>query len=607
MLNQDVLHNLEASDELRIARRQLEKIDGYSLVQDFLWNEVLRKWYLVFKISLNLPESEFVTRETEWYLFADDEYPGGDISILPSNENGISSTFQHQEYNLRSDKLDWKSGKICLTETQGSWGRKQYLKEPRSVNLRLKWHVERCLQWIIAASNNTLTEVDDPFELPPFPPRSNVHLVFDEDEASFNNWNSVNTNSGTFEAVRFNRSVDLFLIRHFTVNSCQFKLPWGTRITSLEQEVRYGIWCLIDDIPVLSPWKIPTSFAELKTILQKQNVDLSRLLYDECQTLRKEGRIPSFVLLGFPVAKKIGEKPSLIHWFGFNFPKLPVVNGFRPDCPELINTQIKIASQNNKNIKWICTENWNTKQLNSRGRLKQDISELKILLIGAGSVGSVFIQALVRLGVLNVEVLDMDIVQAGNMSRHILTLNSIGLKKAEALSNHLNGIFPAVKSTFENATLKEVLQKNKNYLTTFDIVIDATGSDDVLKQIGDKLDDGQKFFFVSVSTGYLADSFYLYTRPVNENNRLLDDFNTKIEKWLMIDSQKSSGDEEIIEGVGCWHPLFPARIDDIQMLTGAAIKFFEKQIIQGKQAKLTVISKIYDDHGNFTGLNMSDE
>lgn len=607
MLNQDVLHNLEASDKLRKARRQLEKIQGYSLVQDFLWNEVLRKWYLVFKISLDIPESKFVPKETQWFLFADDDFPDGDIWIIPSKENGITSTFQHQEYNLKDDKLEWTSGKICLTETQGSWGRKQYLKEPRNVNLRLKWHVERCKQWIVAASNNTLVEDADPFELPPFPPRSNTHLIFNEDEVSFSDWRNMNKNSGSFEAVRFSASVDLFLIKHYNVNGYEFKVPWGNRIDNLDQEIRYGIWHLIDEIPVLPPWQIPLSFAELKSIFEKQSVALYRFLYDECRNLRKEGKMPSFVLLGFPVLKMVGEEKSLIHWFAFNFPKQPAVTGFRPDSPELIKIQIRIALQNDKNIKWICTENWNTKQLNSRGRLKQDISELKILIIGAGSVGSIFIQTLVRLGVLHVEVLDMDLVQAGNMSRHILTLDSVGLKKAEALSNYLNGIFPAVKSSFKNSSLKDVLEKNNDYLTGFDVVIDASGSDDVLKQLGDQIDDGQRFFFVSVSTGYLADSFYLYTRPADHRNDMVEDFNSKIAKWLILDSQKSSGDEEIIEGIGCWHPLFPARVDDIQMLVGAAVKIFEKEIMQVKEAKLTVISKSYDDNGNFTGLNISHE
>ena len=88
---------------------------------------------------------------------------------------------------------------------------------------------------------------------------------------------------------------------------------------------------------------------------------------------------------------------------------------------------------------------------------------------------------------------------------------------------------------------------------------------------------------------------------------MVEDFNEKIGKWLILDSQKSAGDEEVIEGIGCWHPLFPARIDDIQMLVGAAIKFFEKEIMEGKEAKLTVISKNYDQNGSFTGLNISDE
>ncbi|MBO9692965.1 ThiF family adenylyltransferase [Chryseobacterium sp.] len=607
MLNQDVLHNFEPSEELKKARRQLEKIQGYSLLQDFLWNDVLQKWYLIFKISLDIQESESVSRNTQWYLFVDKDYPDGDVWIMPSKKHGITSTFQHQEFNLKDDRIDWTLGKICLTETQGSWGRKQYLKEPRDLNLRLKWYVERCKQWIIAASTNTLVEKGDPFEFPPFPPRNNIHLVFNEDEASFKDWSKRSKNSGTFEAIRFNRSTDLYLIKSLAIGGDQFDVPWGNQIDKLDEEFKYGIWQLINKIPVISPWQIPVSFTELKTILEKQNIALYRFLYDECRNLRKEGKIPSFVMLGFPVSDKIGEEMTLIHWFAFKFPRLPVVKGFRIGSPELIKTQIKIALQSEKKIEWLNTENWNSKQLNNRGRLKKDFSQLKILIIGAGSVGSIFIQSLVRLGIINVEVLDMDILQAGNMSRHILTLDSVGVKKAEALSNQLNKLFPAVQSSFKNSSLKDVLKKNDDYLNGFDVVIDATANDEVLRVISNKINTGHKFFFTSISTGYMADSFYLYTRPSNEENNLEEDFDIRIKDWLRLDSQKSLGDEEVIEGVGCWHPLFPARVDDILMLTGAAIKFFEKEMMESKGAKLTVISKNYDDSGNFTGLNISNE
>lgn len=607
MLNQDVLHNFEPSEELKKARRQLEKVQGYSLLQDFLWNDVLQKWYLIFKISIDIQESENVFRVTQWYLFVDNDYPNGDVWIMPSKEHGITSTFQHQEFNLKDDRIDWTLGKICLTETQGSWGRKQYLKEPRDLSLRLKWYIERCKQWIIAASTNTLVEKGDPFELPPFPPRKSTNLVFNEDETSFKDWSNRNKNSGTFEAIKFNRSVDLFLIKSLAIGGDKLTVPWGTQIDKLDEEFKYGIWQLIDKIPVINPWQIPVSFTELKTILEKQNIALYRFLYDQCRNLRKEGKIPSFVMLGFPVSDEIGDEMKLIHWFAFKFPKLPIVKGFRQGSSELIKTQIKIALQSEKNIEWLNTENWSPKQLNSRGKFKKDFSDLKILIIGAGSVGSIFIQSLVRLGIISVEVLDMDIMQAGNMSRHILTLDSIGLKKAEALSNQLNKVFPAVRSSFKNSSLKDVLKKNSNYLDGFDVVIDATANDEVVRVISDKINAGQKFFFTSISTGYMADSFYLYTRPSNEKNSLEADFEVRIKDWLILDSQKSLGNEEMIEGIGCWHPLFPARVDDILMLIGAAIKFFEKEMMEGIGARLTVISKNYDNGGNFIGLNISNE
>ncbi|MDH8063482.1 hypothetical protein P1A13_07275, partial [Lactococcus lactis subsp. lactis] len=42
------------------------------------------------------------------------------------------------------------------------------------------------------------------------------------------------------------------------------------------------------------------------------------------------------------------------------------------------------------------------------------------------------------------------------------------------------------------------------------------------------------------------------------------------------------------DGIGCWHPLFPARIDHIEILSGIAINILEEDLNKNKNY-ITVI------------------
>ncbi|UMQ43046.1 ThiF family adenylyltransferase [Chryseobacterium sp. Y16C] len=604
MLGQVDSHNLEPTEILKAARRQLEDIKGYQMLEDMAWDYAVKKWRLTFKISIESYDQDLVPNETVWHVLVDHKYPAGNILVMPDGKDGITTTFQHQDFNHIVKDRPWSSGKLCLDESQGSWGRKQYLAEPKSGTSRLYWHIDRCKSWLTAASNNTLVEDGDPFELPAFPPRQKYQLFFNENRSTFGSWCKSDHKEGTFTYKQLSK--DIYAVLQFKSDNFSIEPNWGKYITNSQNGHQHGIWIVLDNIPVISPWQIPTTFGELIEILNLQKIDLLSTFVKQTQNLKKQGSFPNVVFLGFPVAERIGQGHHLMHWFAFSYPQLPKIKGFRPNATGLSKHLIKLALQPNKKINWIKTDNWNQEQLTNRGRMIKDTSEMKVLLIGAGSVGSIFIQSLVRLGINNIKVIDPDTVVAGNLSRHILTLDSVGFPKAEALSNHLNSIFPSVHSTYENSSLEEAISENKVTLSDFDIIIEATGQDSVITFLNDSL-VGSKCFFTSISTGYMADTLYLYTIRLNRGKQnFSSDFNAKSKKWLENDAKKVSGEEQLIEGIGCWHPLFPARIDDIQMLAGAAVKSFEKQIFDGDTAKLTVIQKQYNND-TFTGIKIFEE
>lgn len=73
----------------------------------------------------------------------------------------------------------------------------------------------------------------------------------------------------------------------------------------------------------------------------------------------------------------------------------------------------------------------------------------RIHIIGCGSVGSTLAENLVRLGLTNITLWDMDIVCAHNLANQIFRDNDIGVSKVEALAGILTEINPDIKNSIE--------------------------------------------------------------------------------------------------------------------------------------------------------------
>lgn len=64
-----------------------------------------------------------------------------------------------------------------------------------------------------------------------------------------------------------------------------------------------------------------------------------------------------------------------------------------------------------------------------------------------------------------------------------------------------------------------------------------------------------------------------------------------------------AADEEFPrEGVGCWHPVFPARADDISMMAAVGVKYLESIVVTyPTEPTLTVFEQQFEN-GVFTGM-----
>ena len=311
---------------------------------------------------------------------------------------------------------------------------------------------------------------------------------------------------------------------------------------------------------------------------------------------------PRYLLIRVPLPKYIGDKVEQFHWLSLFLPNFPVDrNGFRSGSPEIPKINLKLQCAPTSELTWSKSKNWSKQALLARGKIAETVVDKSILVLGAGSVGSAFCELIARLGCYNITVLDHDLIEAGNLSRHVLTIDSIGHHKAEELAKRLNLLSPYGNFKFKNQSLEYALAQQSHYLENFDVIVDATASDDVINLL-ETAQKNESTKFISLSTGLNAKKLFLFTSnfalPVENIFRL------KIDPLIEEDNEDVDESLFLRENIGCWHPLFPARHDDIFMLVSASIKIVEDFVVsEDLHASVTVISqKIVG--GKFRGIDV---
>lgn len=164
------------------------------------------------------------------------------------------------------------------------------------------------------------------------------------------------------------------------------------------------------------------------------------------------------------------------------------------------------------------------------------------------------IDKIVRLGVDNITVVDGDFLTIGNFSRHTLTMSALDQHKAEALAVRLNSVFPSVQVRYFNHPFSKQLNDDPQFVSSFNLVMDATGADEVLHILQQVMQAPQKL--ISVSTRIKATRLYVHCTGMF--HQLKESLDEKIKPWLAKDLEIKKGLELPMEGIGCWHPLFPA-------------------------------------------------
>lgn len=112
------------------------------------------------------------------------------------------------------------------------------------------------------------------------------------------------------------------------------------------------------------------------------------------------------------------------------------------------------------------------------------LREKRVLVVGAGSGGSLTAELLVRSGVEKLTVVDNDAVAVENLSRSIYTANDIGQPKVEALKRHLEAINPGIDVDTRPVRLQEMADAAfAELVASCDLVVAATDDPQAQRQL----------------------------------------------------------------------------------------------------------------------------
>ncbi len=571
--------SLEIPPAVRAARRLIETVSGVSLVADLKWFADEKRWGFKCRIAI-AAGSEFVPTQTNWWVLLEPSYPWGGICFYPALENSITHTFPHQKFNGLSRPF-WRSGELCLRSPLFRLQRQGYDIDPVGQPKRLKWHLERAKKWLTEAVEGRLLSPGDAFELPIFPlgdglPRSIATI---EDASTFAVWNNSTEQFGTATILEIDKdNSTTFVVSEFSGASGSIvTYPLGYYLKSGNPKQQLALWIRLSSMPEMPPYQTPITWADTR----KCAPQILDLLQRASHRIR-DG-LPHFLLIGFPVPELVDGPPVQMHWQPISLPTLAHGTQHTPGFRTKSHVgywrydQINSLRSGDKVI-WQEAENWSSQQSNARGRYSSSLCSQSVAVIGVGAIGAHLADLLVRGGVDKAVVVDGELVEHGNLCRHVVGMGALDMFKSRSMMARLNAARATAEIDEICAEFPDLKDEDRKRLEASSLIIDCTGSDEVLQSLetypwpSDKL-------FCSVSVGYNAKRIYVYLG--RGNAMLAGAFRQEILPWLEQDLQDADKQEPPRENVGCWHISFPARIDHIVIAAAMAIRCLEDWALKG--------------------------
>lgn len=107
------------------------------------------------------------------------------------------------------------------------------------------------------------------------------------------------------------------------------------------------------------------------------------------------------------------------------------------------------------------------------GLVSESIGQKRVAVVGCGSVGSFMCDELARCGVTYFTLIDPDDVEWPNLTRTVYGHADIGTSKVQALTRHLQHIFPDIQCTTHGCEVQALGDRMSEVFRDFDLVVAA--------------------------------------------------------------------------------------------------------------------------------------
>jgi len=471
--------------------------------------------------------------------------------------------------------------------------------EPTGSVERMRWFLGRVVAWLNAAARGALVANGDPFELPDFAPEGRT-VVWSESKESLSAWLTKMPQFGLADICHVCGSEQdgVFAIQAFRDARDQelIRMPWGTLVAE-NRTFSKAVWIRLPYSPYLRPYQAPLTWGDMRECFREMRLPFDGMLRRALQPIR-DG-LQHLAIFGFPIPEKVGGDAAIMHWQACMLPPLAygVITraGFRNNAVGYWRQDCYEGLRRTERIGWCHSRNWHVNQMTGRGSLDEAMRAKRIGIIGAGAVGSVLAELLVRAGLLWLDVVDGDKVEAGNLVRHTLALDDVGKNKAEALAKRLKKLSPHASVIGSHTVFPTVSDAVRDRLTACDMLIDCSASDEVAHAFG-CAPWNETGLRASVSLGFAARRCYVYLATAHRFD--LADLQSRASEWFEADARELASADLPAEAVGCWHPLFPARIDGVWSMTSLAVGEIERVVREPPiEPILVVYEKIQNTNG----------
>ena len=566
--------------------------DRFELVEG--WTERdYGAWSFQFRARLSVGPAEHMPVWSGWHLVVSDLGDDPDIRIYPDAADGISATFPHQDFNGEPlQGSPWRTGKPCLERPAFVFKRAGWTSEPADLAERLVWRIGRLLNWINAAATDTLLVEGDPLELPAYPSLDTIRTIgFWETEADLQWWTDEAEPWGFATISALPGARDTHLISDFMDPQRRSirKVPWSKAIPVDEGRVD-AVWMLLPAPPVFAPWRTAATWRELTSLCAKLKINLPEILVSAGARLRRIQRpkhaSPVHLIIGFPMMERVGGEARRIHWTAVRGMHLctrdDVRRGFSGTAEGRRAWDRELAASD-RALVWRRTANWAPDQLRKRGEAEEAVRAKSVLILGVGTLGAAVAENLLRMGVTRMGLVDGDVMLVGNLSRHVLTMADSGWGKAQAMAARLNLAAPDAAVEAFPLSFPPDKAADAEQMRRWDVVIDCTASDAVARAMGEFHWGGEKLF-VSLAMTWEARGLFAYS--VSETA-----FPAADALEMFVGASPAPNEESVgeMEGIGFWHPVFPATADDVNLWAALGAKFVRRAVIDaGRRAALFI-------------------